>query len=108
MPVASKSFFRAEVEVLLGRPAQNESEIAALKTRVQMLRLNSLLRTGDLACTFYGDTKANFAYRCLPSNPLNIHKENLLSPLLNVTCSVVGGSPGVASAKSVGKCLLAI
>jgi hypothetical protein len=102
IPLASKALFRAEFEILKNRPAFNEEEVAALQTRVQPLRFNSLFLGANLGITFYGGSDDYYAYRCFPSNFKSMSLRNLLAPLLNVTCSVPGGSPGVASAEDAG------
>jgi hypothetical protein len=103
IPLASKALFRAEYEILKNRSASTEAEVAALQTRVQPLRLNSLTLLADLGITFFGGSADYYAYRCLPSNLLSpISLLNPLAPLLNVTCTVPGGSSGVASSANAG------
>ena len=102
IPRASKAFYRGEYEMLNGGvSAVSEEEISSLQSRAKFLTLNVLTRVGDLEVSFHGARDDWLGYRCLPSNLLGVTLRNPLAPLLNVTCTLAGGTNANADGMKV-------
>ena len=104
VPRASVSFYRMEYQILNDALPTSLAQLAALLPRASLVSWQALVEGGNLDVSFDGVPGGWFAYRCLPSLVASLTPPRLL----NLTCSMVGGSSGTMPATELGTVHIAI